>query len=92
MERHPDSALLFLQQFSVDDCRDREQKAYYNLLLTQALDKTYRSITDAPITSALAFYRHSEDSLKKQKPSSIRGGNIVRRKNMTRLFVAICVR
>lgn len=67
MERHPDSALLFLQQFSVDDCRDREQKAYYNLLLTQALDKTYRSITDAPITSALAFYRHSEDSLKKAK-------------------------
>ena len=52
MERHPDSALLFLQQFSVDDCRDREQKAYYNLLLTQALDKTYRSITAAPITSA----------------------------------------
>lgn len=67
MERYPDSALLFLQQFSVDDCRDREQKAYYNLLLTQALDKTYRSITDAPITSALAFYRHSEDSLKKAK-------------------------
>ena len=58
---------FFLQQFSVDDCRDREQKAYYNLLLTQALDKTYRSITDAPITSALAFYRHSEDSLKKAK-------------------------
>lgn len=67
MERHPDSALFFLQQFSVDDCRDREQKAYYNLLLTQALDKTYRSITDAPITSALAFYQHSEDSLKKAK-------------------------
>ena len=43
-------------------------------MLTQALDKTYRSITDAPITSALAFYRHSEDSLKKsKKPSSIRG-------------------
>lgn len=84
--------LYFFTAISVDDCRDREQKAYYNLLLTQALDKTYRSITDAPITSALAFYRHSEDSLKKQKPSSIRGGNIVRRKNMTRLFVAICVR
>lgn len=67
MEDHPDSALSLLQQISADDCRGKKQKAYYNLLLTQALDKTYSPIADAPIASALAFYKDSNDSLRKAK-------------------------
>ncbi|WP_455668772.1 tetratricopeptide repeat protein [Phocaeicola sp.] len=67
IEQQPDSALSLLQQLSVDDCRGDAQKAYYNLLLTQALDKTYHSITDAPVASALDYYQHSEDSLRKAK-------------------------
>lgn len=67
MEQQPDSALSLLQQLSADDCRGDAQKAYYNLLLTQALDKTCHSITDAPVASALDYYQHSEDSLRKAK-------------------------
>lgn len=67
MEEYPDSALSLLQQQKVEDCNNEEQKAHYNLLLTQALDKATCSIDDAPIASALAFYAHSNDSLKKAK-------------------------
>lgn len=67
MERHPDSALLCLRQFSADDCRDKEQKARYNLLLAQASGKTSHSITDAPIALALAYDQDGADSLRKAK-------------------------
>ena len=67
MEQQPDSALSLLLQFCADDCQGDAQKAYYNLLLTQALDKTCHSITDAPIASALEFYQNSDDSLRKAK-------------------------
>lgn len=67
MEDQPDSALFLLRQLSADDCRGKKQKAFYNLLFTLALDKTYSPIADAPIASALEYYENSNDSQRKAK-------------------------
>ena len=57
MHTHPDSALALLQSISADSLTDDANRAYYALLLSQALDKNYIDKTDdSLINIAVTYY------------------------------------
>ena len=63
MEEHPDSAMMILDTISVGAFDSAADRAFYNLLLTQARYKNYQEFTaDSIIASAVDFYRDSQDS------------------------------
>ncbi len=63
MEEHPDSAMMILDTISTGAFDSAADRAFYNLLLTQARYKNYQEFTsDSIIASAVDFYRDSQDS------------------------------
>jgi hypothetical protein len=63
MEEHPDSAMMILDSISGGAFDSAADRAFYNLLLTQARYKNYQEFTsDSIIASAVDFYRDSQDS------------------------------
>ena len=65
MQPDPDSALALIEAVCPDSLADEGDRAYRDLLLTQARYKTYQEITasdDSAITSSLNYYRaHSSE-------------------------------
>ena len=60
MQSNPDSALALVETVGPDSLRGEGNRAYRDLLLTQARYKTYQEITasdDSAITRAMAWYR-----------------------------------
>lgn len=63
MEEYPDSAMMILDSISGGAFDSAADRAFYNLLLTQARYKNYQEFTsDSIIASAVDFYRDSQDS------------------------------
>lgn len=61
MQKHPDSALHFLQSIPTEELTSLEDRAYYALLMTQARDKNFILQTnDSLIYTAVQYY----DSMK----------------------------
>lgn len=61
MQKHPDSALHFLQNIPTEELISQEDRAYYALLMTQARDKNFILQTnDSLIYTAVQYY----DSMK----------------------------
>lgn len=61
MQKHPDSALHFLQSIPTEELTSLEDRAYYALLMTQARDKNFILQTnDSMIYTAVQYY----DSMK----------------------------
>lgn len=68
MEERPDSALMILKQTSDSFYTDDEEQALYNLLLTEAMDKTYAvHTTDSLIAFAAQYYERTNDVEHKAK-------------------------
>lgn len=62
MSVNPDSALILLESTPFPDNKDKENQAYYCLLLTEAQDKTYYTFTsDSIIRIALDYYETVND-------------------------------
>jgi len=62
MSTQPDSALILLESIPFPEKQDRENQAYYCLLLTEAQDKTYYEFTsDSIIRIALDYYEMQND-------------------------------
>lgn len=61
MSFSPDSALTIIKTLDYDTLTNEEDRAYYNLILTQARYKCYLDITaqdDSVISHAVEYYRH----------------------------------
>lgn len=56
LDVRPDSALHMLQSVSPDSLADRNERAYYGLLLVQAKYKNYLPLKDDTLSQALATY------------------------------------
>ena len=56
LDVRPDSALRMLQSVSPDSLADRNERAYYGLLLVQAKYKNYLPLKDDTLSQALATY------------------------------------
>lgn len=68
MEAHPDSALLILQEIPDPHLLQGKHQADYGILMTQALDKNYKSLdSDSLIQLSLKYYENSEDKISKGK-------------------------
>jgi hypothetical protein len=62
MNEHPDSAFTLLQTLDIKDMQQKENRALYALLYTQAQDKNYIDETnDSLITLATEHYRQTDD-------------------------------
>ena len=60
MQANPDSALALVEAVGPESLRGEGDRAYHDLLLTQARYKTYQDITagdDSAVTRAMAWYR-----------------------------------
>lgn len=65
MESHPDSALSILESISSSSLKSEQDQALYGLLLTQALDKNHRSLSnDSLISRSVNYYKLRGDALK----------------------------
>ena len=59
IEDMPDSAYHLLKNFNVQALSTSEEKAYYSLLMSMAIDKQYIDLTaDSVIAPAAKYYRH----------------------------------
>lgn len=59
----PDSALILLKKFSIQEMPSKSAKAMYALLLTQALDKNYiHHQNDSMISIAIDYYKNNENN------------------------------
>ncbi|MFS2488554.1 tetratricopeptide repeat protein [Parabacteroides distasonis] len=68
MPKHPDSALMLLEQIENKENLSRKDKAHYYLLLTEAEDKTYVThTTDSLISIAADYYEKTDDLGRKAK-------------------------
>lgn len=62
METNPDTAYLLLKKADATASFNRAQRAEWNLLVTQAMDKTYRKhTTDSLIRAAVDYYEQGEN-------------------------------
>lgn len=68
LEQSPDTAMSLLKQMESPEKLPEEQYAYYCLLLTEAMDKTYTSFrSDSLITVAADYFVKSKNSYLKAK-------------------------
>ena len=67
MQSRPDSSLYLLEQFSDLQKIKNADKAFYNLLLTQAKYKNYVLQNDSSIQIAIDYYKNNRDKEKLAK-------------------------
>lgn len=67
MQSRPDSSLYLLEQFSDLQKIENADKAFYNLLLTQARYKNYVLQNDSSIQIAIDYYKNNRDKEKLAK-------------------------
>ena len=68
MSNHSDSALNILEKLSIEKLPNQSSKAMYALLLTEALDKNFRShFNDSLILIAVNYYKDRDDNNLKTK-------------------------
>lgn len=80
MQKHPDSALHFLQNIQPEELISQEDRAYYALLMTQARDKNFIFQTnDSLINIAVQYYESAENIPMQAKAHFYRG--CIRRNN-----------
>ena len=59
MQYHPDSSLVILQGINLNDLKKESQRAYYSLLISQALDRNSILVTsDSLIMPAVDYYKY----------------------------------
>lgn len=78
MQNFPDSSLTILQSISPEQLSDKEEKALYSLLYSQALDKNYIDITDdSVINIAVNYYSKRNDERGEPSHGTIWEGYII---------------
>jgi hypothetical protein len=82
MQANPDSALALVQAVDADSLSTEGDRAYHDLLLTQARYKCYITATsDSAINRALAYYRHHKGEREKLTRAYIYKGAVMEELN-----------
>ena len=80
MREYPDSALSIIEAISADSLATESDRAYHDLLLTQARYKCYEEITgkdDSIISQTLYYYRRHANELEKLTRANIYKGAVM---------------
>lgn len=87
MQNFPDSSLTILQSISPEQLSDKEEKALYSLLYSQALDKNYIDITDDSIINIAVNYYSKRNDDKRRAQSWYYLGRVYYNANDTKAAV-----
>ena len=89
MQSRPDSSLYLLEQFSDLQKIKNADKAFYNLLLTQAKYKNYVLQNDSSIQIAIDYYKNNRDKEKLAKSYFYLGCVYLEQKSYRQLLIFI---